>query len=52
MAEREYRTISLQIPEEMYQYLVGTAKRECASVSYLIRRMILESMRKEESNNG
>ena len=41
--------ISLQLTTELYDYLKEKAKRECTSTSYLIRRMILEDMRKEEN---
>lgn len=43
-----YFTISLRVPEQMYNYLKDQAMRECTSTSYLIRRMILGEMNKEE----
>ena len=43
-----YFTISLRVPEQMYGYLKDKAMRECTSTSYLIRKMILEEMNREE----
>lgn len=37
--------ISLQVPEELFNYLKQKSKDECTSTSYLIRKMILKDMR-------
>lgn len=42
--------ISLQLNGDLYNFLKEKSKRECTSVSYLIRKMILENMRKEGDN--
>lgn len=41
----KFYTISLQVNEELFNYLKEKAKEECTSTSYLIRKMILKSMR-------
>ena len=37
--------ISLQVPEELFNYLKEKSREECTSTSYLIRKMILKDMR-------
>lgn len=46
--------ISVQIPNEFYDYLKKKAQEECTSVSYLIRKMIIKDVNshKEENING
>ena len=41
-------TISLQIPKDFYDRLKEKAKEECTSVSYLVRRMIIQDINKEK----
>lgn len=36
--------ISLQIPNEFYNYLKKKAAEECTSVSYLVRKMIIRDI--------
>ena len=43
-------TISLQIPLMMYDWLKKEAQKNCTTISYLLRKMILQSMR--NTTNG
>ena len=40
--------ISIQVPDFAYEWLKQKAKEECTSVSYLIRRLVLEDIRERE----
>ena len=46
--KEKYYIISLQLSERLYNYIKDKAQKECTSTSYLIRKMILEDMRKED----
>lgn len=41
--------ISVQLPDFVLEYLKEKAKEECTSVSYLIRKLIIEDINKRES---
>ena len=41
----ENRIITVQIPTEMYDKLKEMAKEDCSSVSYIIRKAIIKTIR-------
>ena len=43
--KEELRTISLQLPTYLYTYLKEKADKECTSISFLVRKMIIEEVR-------
>lgn len=43
--KEELRTISLQLPTYLYAYLKEKADKECTSISFLVRKMIIEEVR-------
>lgn len=43
--------VSLQIPLSFYDWLRKRSREECTTISYLIRKMIVKTMREEGENN-
>ena len=44
--------ISLQIPNEFYDYLKKKATEECTSVSYLVRKMIIRDINSHKGDEN
>lgn len=44
----EKSIISIQLPDFAVEWLKQRAKEECTSVSYIIRRLIIQDINKEE----
>lgn len=46
--EKDKTIISVQLPGFVFNWLKKKAEEECTSVSYIIRKLLIEKIREEE----